>query len=227
MKIEVGLIRVLTIKNKKLLSFHGQLIENYFPGLRVTSKCIEDQPDGIHNEETKKTAVPKIIELGRKMEKENIRAIVISCADDPGVDKLRKMVNIPVIGAGSSAASLALAYGSKIGTLGISENAPEIMKEILGKHLVAEAKPEGVETSLDLMTEEGKKNVIKAGEYLQKRGADVIALACTGYSTMGASRFLEKTLNIPIIDPVIAAGLFTWYFTARRGSGSVKMKSEK
>ena len=216
MKTHVGLIRVLTVKDRELLNSHGRLIEATFPDLRVISRCIEDQPQGIYDSETKRMAIPKIIELGKEMGKENIRALIVSCADDPGVCKLRRVFDIPVIGAGSSAACLSLSLGFRIGSLGITENAPQIMKEILDTHLVAETRPKGIRTSLDLTTERGKRNTIKAAEYLRTQGADVIALACTGYSTISIAKDLEKTVGLPVIDAVVAAGLFTWYFTCRR-----------
>ena len=149
------------------------------------------------------------------MAKERIRAIIVSCTDDPGVAELRRILDVPVIGAGSSAASLSLSFGFKIGTLDITEKLPNIIRDILGKHIVAESKPEGVKTSLDLMTEEGKRNAIRAGDDLRKRGAEVITLSCTGYSTIGLGECLEKAVGIPVIDAVVAAGLFTWYFTGR------------
>lgn len=216
MKTRVGLIRVLTTNDEDILHSHGRLLENRFPGLNVETKCIPDQPRGIYDEETCAVAVPKILKLGREMEQEQVRAIIVSCADDPGVADLRKMVRIPIIGAGSSAACLALSFGARIGTLGITEGTPRAMKDILGDHLVAETRPEGVKTTVDLMTEEGKRNAFLAIDSLRKSGADVIALACTGYSTIGIVRDLEHAAGIPVIDAVEAAGLFTWYFAAGR-----------
>lgn len=48
----VGLIRVLTTADPELLQLHGRLIEQYFPLLKVESRCIPDQPDGIHDDAT-------------------------------------------------------------------------------------------------------------------------------------------------------------------------------
>ncbi|MBA7571304.1 hypothetical protein ES708_13063 [subsurface metagenome] len=216
-KIRVGLIRVISFKDKKLADPHENLIEKYFPDLQIISKCIKDQPKGIYDEETKKIAIPKIVELGSQIEEEEkVKAIIVSCADDPGVKELRKLLKIPVIGAGSSVAALSLSYGDKVGTFGITEQAPPIMREILGKHLVAETKPEGIKTTLDLMTDEGKRKALESIKYLKEKGAKVIALACTGYSTIGIANDLEKEVGIPVLDAVIAAGLFAWHFT--RGS---------
>lgn len=213
-KVKIGLIRVVSFEDKKLSELHGRLIEEHFPSLQLISRCIKNQPKGIYDEETKKIAVPKIVELGSQIEEEGkVKAIIVSCADDPGVKELRKFLKIPVIGAGSSVAAVALSYSTKVGTLGITEQTPKIMQEILGKHLVAETKPEGIKTTLDLMTDKGKENAFKSVEYLKEKGAEAIALVCTGYSTIGIANDLEKAIGIPVLDAVIAAGLFAWYFT--------------
>ena len=213
MKAKIGLIRVLTTKDEEVLLSHGRLLESRFPEFKVESRCIEDQPKGIYDEETCAIAIPKILNLGREMEQQGVKAIIVSCADDPGVEDLRKVVAIPVIGAGSSSACLALSLGSRVGTLGITESTPLVMQGVLGNRLVAQARPKGVETTLDLMTDDGKKNAIDAVEYLRKSGADIVALACTGYSTIGIARELERAAGLPVIDAVLAAGLFAWHFT--------------
>ena len=213
MKTRIGLIRVLTTEDENLLNAHGRLLESHFPELQVESRCINDQPKGIYDEESSALALPKILRLGEEMEREGVKAIIVSCADDPGVEELRKIVTIPVVGAGSSCASVALSCGGKIGTLGIREHAPRIMRDILGDHLVAQTRPEGVKTTLDLLTGEGRKKALSAAEHLRKTGAEVIALACTGYTTIGIARDLEGATGIPVIDPVEATGLFAWYLT--------------
>lgn len=216
MKTEVGLIRVLTTADENLLHAHGRLLESRFPELLVKNRCIDDQPRGIYDEKTSAIALPKIVKLGEEIDREGVKAIIVSCADDPGVEELRKIVKIPVVGAGSSSASLALSCGGKIGTLGIREGAPRVMREILGTHLVAETRPEGVRTTLDLLTGEGRKHALRAAEYLRERGAEVIALACTGYTTIGIAADLERAVGIPVIDAVEAAGLFAWHLTRGR-----------
>jgi len=214
-KVTVGLLRVLTLKDKET-DEHEQVIKSYFPELDVVGRCIEDQYEGIYNEETEKRAIPKILELGKKMEREGIQGLIVDCAADPGVSELRKIVKIPVIGAGSSSASLALAYGSRIASLGIRGDAPKIMKTVLGSHLVIALKPEGVKTALDLMTDEGKKNSIHIVKGLREKGIDVLALACTGFTALGIHTDLEKASGLPVIDALKAAALFVWYATVKK-----------
>lgn len=216
-RVKVGVIRVLTTQDEGLLRAHGRIIEENFPSIETVNKCIPDQPEGIHDARTLRIAVPKVVALGQRLvSEEGVKAIVVSCADDPGVEGLRKVLRVPIIGAGSAAAALSLVFGKKVGVLTITEEAPKAMSKVLGRRLVAAARPRGVKTTLDLMREEGREGVFEAAEKLKRRGADVIALGCTGYSTIGMARQLEDKLGLRVIDPVIASGLFAWYAVSRR-----------
>lgn len=211
--VRIGIIRVLTTRDERLLNAHGRLIEGHFPQFETTSRCIEDQPTGIHDDRTREIAVPKVVKLGRELEAEGMSALIISCADDPGVDQLRKIVKIPVIGAGSAAASLALSLGDRIGVLIISDRTPDIVKKILGKSFLAELKPQGVTTTLDLLQEEERVHLFSAAGQLKAKGADVILLGCTGYATIGIAQELRRRLGILVVDPVLASALAAWYIT--------------
>jgi len=213
-KTHFGLIRVVSFEDEDIAQLHGRLIEKTFPGLEVSSRCIEDQPRGIYDDETEAQAIPKIIQLGVNFAQEGrIAGLIISCAGDPAVKELREKVQIPVIGAGSAAAGLALSYGQRVGTLGITEGTPAAMKAVLGSNLIAEAKPEGVANTLDLMKDEGRKQALASVNRLRDKGADVIALACTGYSTIGIAEELEQQAGIPVVDAVLAEGLVAWFLS--------------
>jgi len=211
--VKVGIVRVLTTQDERLLNAHGRLIEGHFPQFETISRCIEDQPEGIHDDRTSEIAVPKVVKLGRELESEGVGALIISCADDPGVDQLRNIVKIPVIGAGSAAASLALSLGGKVGVLIISDRTPDVIKKALGRSFLAEARPKGVATTLDLLREKESAHLFSAAEELKKKGADVVLLACTGYATIGIAKELRRRLGIPVVDPVLASALATWYVT--------------
>lgn len=77
---KVGLIRVLTTEDEELLQLHGKLIESYFPMFQVVSRCIPEQPEGIHDDETFAVGVPKVVNLAVELWKEGCQAIIISCA---------------------------------------------------------------------------------------------------------------------------------------------------
>ena len=87
------------------------------------------------------------------------------------------------------------------------------MKKILGTHLIAERRPGGVNTTLDLLEEGGQRKALDAVNDLREIGAEVIALACTGYSTIGIAASLAQAAGIPVIDAVVASGMAAWYLS--------------
>ncbi|NLK19271.1 MAG: hydantoin racemase [Synergistaceae bacterium] len=209
-KRRIGLIRVLTTSDEDLLNLHGSLVMKYFPGFEVVSRCIPDQPEGIHDDETERIAVPKVLALAGEMERDGMEAVIVSCAGDPAVAEANAELKVPVIGAGRAAASAALVLGRPAGVLGITKEVPAAIRRILGELLVAEAVPEGVESTLDLMKPGGKQILAEAGRHLVEKGAGAIVLACTGMSTIGAAAGLREALGIPVVDPVQAQAAAAW-----------------
>ncbi|MCG8500940.1 MAG: aspartate/glutamate racemase family protein [Firmicutes bacterium] len=205
-KYKIGVLRVLTTDDQKALNLHGRLLEKYFPQFRTETRCIPEQYDGIYDEQTLKLAEPKIIRLATAWAG-SIDGLIISCAGDPAVAQLKKMLSIPVTGAGTATAAYSLNFGDKIGIIGIEEKAPANYNCILGDKAVNYIRPEGVNTTKDLQTRQGQQAVIKAGMQLKEQGAQAIALACTGMSTAGIAALLQEKISIPVVDPVLAEGI--------------------
>ncbi len=208
--IKIGVLRVLSTEDQDFLKAHGRLIEALVP-VQTVSRCIQGHPQGLWNEEEEIKALPEIVSLGRMMaEEDGIAVLVVSCAADPGVRELRREVSIPVLGAGSAGAAMALALGRAVGVLGITDYILRPIQELLGERIVANVRPTGVHTALDLMTEEGRQGLMEAGQKLLEAGAEVILLACTGFSPIEAATLLTEQLKVPVIDPLLAAGLMAY-----------------
>ena len=105
---------------------------------------------------------PKVVNLAVELWKEGCQAIIISCAGDPGVPEARQAVPIPVIGAGIQYCSVESVFGSHPAVLGITEDVPSGYQRIFGDRIVDNAKGDGVENVLDLMTDRGYEATMKA-----------------------------------------------------------------
>jgi allantoin racemase len=199
----IGLIRVLTTNHSSLLHAHGRALQAAFP-VTVLSRCIPDQPEGVHDAETLAQAAPKVVALALEMAPK-VDGIIISCAADPGLAEARAAVDVPVVGAGSAAAAAALSLGARVGVLGITPVAPGALSGILGDHLAAVETPGGIHTTTELLTPTGVYETLDAGQRLADRGADVIVEACTGLSSMGVAPELTRQCGLPVVDGVMAA----------------------
>lgn len=204
--VKVGLVRVLTVTNDEALRSQEEVILKNYEGIEITSRCILDQPEGIYDDETEQIAIPKILKLSKEFEQEGYDLVYISCAADPGVRECRRELKIPVIGAGSCCASMAVSLGQRIGVLSITADVPKVMREILGDRFVKIIKPEGVNSVLDILVPGGAEKCIDSAKELAKSGCDVIALACAGFSTLGIYKEIKKQTGLIVIDPVMAAG---------------------
>lgn len=215
-KFKVGLIRVLTSEDQDFVDMHGKIIMEHFPGIEVESKCIPDQWEGIHSPELEQIAVPKIVETAQSFK--DVDMLIVSCADDPGVAELRRVFpHIPVTGGGESTAAIASKYGEKVAILGIVDYAPKAYLRMMPEKLCAVVRPDGVNSTLDLMTDEGKASCIRKARELKNSGAQVIALGCTGLTTIGIAPAIEREVGIPVIDPVLAEGLIAFFEAIRKG----------
>lgn len=203
--MRVGIIRALTTTDRRLLNSHGKLLRETF-GFDVTTRCIPDQPSGVHDAESLQRAVPKVVELALDMAPD-IDALVISCAADPGLPEVRALLDIPVIGAGSAAAAAALALGGRVGVLGLKHSVPGPISDALGERmLLIDGGPESVETPDGFLLPTGIFDALAAAHMLADAGADVILEASAGLTSIGMTDVLRRTLGIPVIDPVTAAG---------------------
>lgn len=206
----LGVIRVLTTTDQVLLESHGRILSERY-GFTTLSACIPDQPNGIHDDATELQAVPKIVNLARQLEQRGVEALFISCAADPGLMEVRQVVRIPVVGAGSAVAAVALNLGNRVGVLGITETAPKPVSRLLGDRLVACVRPQDVTNTRHLMESDGQQKALTAARQLVEAGADTIALVCTGLVTIGMAPILQRELSIPVVDPVLAGGLIIRY----------------
>jgi Asp/Glu/hydantoin racemase len=109
-----------------------------------------------------------------------------------------------------------------VGVLGLSGEALPSVSEVLGNHLCAAAAPKGVETANDLYGPGGEELFVEPAQRLIDRGAKAIALACTGFSTVGAAAGLTARLGVPVVDPVIAAGCVIRFMMTTRPQGQAR-----
>ncbi len=215
-KFRLGVIKVLTRDDPEWLNNHGRIIEKLFPDIQTVSRCIEDQPQGIFDEATLRMAEPKIVGLASDMQREGVDGLFVSCAEDPAVDGIKRSAKIPVLGAGTASALMALTYRKPVGVLGLDAKAPSPMEAILGNKMIGAVRPKGVVNALDLQQAGEEGAFVAAAKDLCDRGAGVIALACTGFSTLGIAPDLSRRIGVPVVDPVVAGGYFIRFMMAGR-----------
>jgi allantoin racemase len=133
--------------------------------------------------------------------------IVLACFGDPGLQALKELAGVPVIGIAEAAMSQALLLGGRFGILAGMDRAVSLMDALvqgygLGSRY-AGTEPLGMRV-LDFEADRaGTLQVLaQAAGRLLRRGADVLLLGCAGLS--GFREELGNRTGATIVDPVEA-----------------------
>jgi len=165
--------------------------------------------------------IPDLLNLIRKLEDNNYDACIIGCFYDPGLYAAREIAKrIVVTAPAESSFNLATLLGYKFSVMvGREKHIPRMMENIeyYGyKDRLASFKSLNFSV-LDFHTDESKTMDVlkqKAKEAVEVDGAEVIILGCT--MQVGFYEELQEYLNIPVIDPVIAAFKYAGYLVEMR-----------
>jgi allantoin racemase len=148
-----------------------------------------------------------VLEAGLRAGEKGCDAVVVDTASDSGVDALRSVLDIPVVGPGRASMLFALTLGKKFGVLAqwqpaLARLEKSLTEWRLGKHC---AGVEHFDTEPDferLMGDKSSEVIPKmdaACRRLIDSGADVI---CLGSTTMHeAHGALAELLPVPIVNP--------------------------
>lgn len=147
-------------------------------------------------------------------------AIVVNCFADPGVEGLRELFDLPVVGAGAAALSLAIQLAPRFTVISMQKNSlPHGLRRLAGQGLSGRlasfyAVTEGLEGLAS--SERGAFGQLLAfgRRAAGEDGADALVLGCTGMAEMAEA--LSRELALPVIEPTSAG---VWTAAALRGLG--------
>ncbi|MFM9941360.1 MAG: aspartate/glutamate racemase family protein [Hyphomicrobiaceae bacterium] len=181
-------------------------------GIEVLVEPTAKGPASIESAHDAGIVVPELIRLAPEAERRDIKAIIIGCYSDPGLDALRELVFIPVIGPGAASLHLGAQLGTRIGLLtptgrGFGRVAQRMRGLALAPLLVS---VRGVGLSVMELAEQKPgaldKAVAAARVAVDEDGADVLVLGCMSMAFLpGICETLSERVGVPVVNPVIAA----------------------
>lgn len=166
----------------------------------------------------------------REAEKEGYDGIVIACYGDPGIEAAKELVNIPVVGITEASYALARILCTKFLVIVSAETAVPRQVRYLKALGIPDyqfaVRPIGL-TVLGVMSDRvSAKDLIanNCQQSLEETGAELIVMGCSGFS--GLRKDLEKQLDVPIIDPVVA-GVHVCHALIKMGLSQSKVSTYK
>jgi allantoin racemase len=168
-------------------------------------------PDAIENAHDAALVVPELIRLAPEAERRGASAIVIGCFSDPGLEALREIVTIPVVGPGAAAWHLAAQLGTRLSVLtpagrGFGRVAARLRGLGLSGVL---ASVRGIGLSVMDLAQQTPgardKAAAAARMAVEEDGADALVLGCMSMAFLpGICEDLTSRVGVPVVNPVVA-----------------------
>jgi len=201
-----------TMGAQEIARRQGILRELAADATEVDAEPIATGPAAIESARDAGLIVPELIRLGPLAQQRGFAALIIGCFSDPGIDALRELLTIPVVGPGAASLHLAAQLGTRIGVLtpsgrGYGRLAARL--RALGiASLLASVRPVGLSvTELGLKAPGALDKAARAARAaVEEDGADALVLGCMSMAFLpGVCEALGERVGVPIINPVSAA----------------------
>jgi allantoin racemase len=184
------------------------------PGTKVTVEEVGEGPISIESEIEAHMSIGPMLEWLYKRRQDNkFDAIIIGCAGDPGLNPIRELMDVPVIGPAESAYHVACMVADRFSVIsprqaGGHEVADDLIARTREMGLNSRlASIEFVEIPVVEMWSDDPSPVIKeakkAIESAKKKGAGAVVLGCMSMAFRTAKTTWD--VGIPIINPLSAA----------------------
>jgi len=235
----VGFLKILVINpntnpnNTRVIA--EALTPHKEPGLEIEVVNPETGPEGMEAYYHKLLAGYHIIPMIAQAEKDGYDAVVIAAFNDAAMEAAKELVNIPVVGMMEASLIWPLILAHKILILVSANSAiPRAERALLqiglpeSRYFVRSIGMDVVDIippDVDLDTPEGiaaaaeQQIFFNCKKAVEETNAEAIILGCSGFSGLGVK--LQKELNTPVIDPIVAA-LYTAVALVKMGLAQSK-----
>lgn len=180
-------------------------------GVEIIAVSPEHGPASIEGHYDEAMACVGLLEEIRKGEAQGCDAYVIACFGDPGLDAAREIASGPVIGVAEAAMRNASYVATGFSVVTTLQRTVVIAEHLVQKYGVSShcRKVRASEIAVleleDPQSNAYKKILEECRKALQEDGSGAIVLGCAGMADLCAR--LQKELNVPVIDGVVAATL--------------------
>ncbi|MFC2165369.1 aspartate/glutamate racemase family protein [Acidobacteriota bacterium] len=172
---------------------------------------VEHGPSSIESAYEEYLSIPETVKKVVQAEKEGFDGAIVGCYGDPGIDAMREMVKIPVVGPGETSMLVASMLGHRFSIITVMDSVVPSLEK-LARIVGVDGKLASVRAAnipvLDLKKdiETTKRRMIAESEKaMADDRADVIILGCMSMAFMGVSDEMQETLGIPVVNPAVVS----------------------
>jgi allantoin racemase len=201
-----------TVGSREVARRQKVLQERASAATEVLAEPTAKGPAAIESAHDAGLVIPELIRLAPLAQNRGFDAVIIGCYSDPGLDALREMLSIPVIGPGAASLHLAAQLGTRISVLTPTGRGYGLIAARLRGLGIAPllASVRGIGLSVMDLAKQKPGALDKAAHAarvaVEQDGADVLVLGCMSMAFLpGVSAALAERVGVPVVNPVIAA----------------------
>ena len=179
------------------------------PGVELETRSDYGGPESIESMWEEYLSVPGTMDLAVRLEREGFDAIIPGCFGDPGLDGIREIVSIPVVGPGQAGMTVAAMLGHRFSIVTVVENIIRPLENLALLHgyasKLASVRQIGIPV-LELNNDPDytyHRAIEVCRETIEKDRADVLVMGCGTLSFR--SEELAAELGVPVVNPLRAA----------------------
>ena len=201
-----------TVGGAEVARRQGVLQANAAAGTEVIAEPTMAGPAAIESAHDAGLVVPELMRLAPLAQSRGFAALIIGCYSDPGLDAVRELLSIPVIGPGAASLHLAAQLGTRLSVLTPSGRGyGRVAARLRGLGLACLlASVRGIGLSVMDLAQQAPGALDKAAAAAQvaveQDGADVLVLGCMSMAFLpDITSKLGERVGVPIVNPVLAA----------------------
>ncbi|MGH2558970.1 MAG: aspartate/glutamate racemase family protein [Thermomicrobiales bacterium] len=153
--------------------------------------------------------VPPLMELAVELEQEGFDTIVPGCFGDPGLDGVRELVKIPVVGPGATSMLVAANLGHRFGIVTVLENVVRPLENLALLTGVASKLASVRQIGVPVLELNGDpdttfRRLVEVSRCsIEEDRADILVLGCGTLSFRAAE--LQEIVGVPVVNPLQVA----------------------
>jgi allantoin racemase len=179
------------------------------PGVILESRTSDTGPKSIESMWEEYLSIPHTMELAVQLEKEGFDAIIPGCVGDPGIDGVRELVSIPVIGPGATSMQVAAGLGHSFSVLTILDSVIRPTEHLAYTAGVAQklASVRSIGIPVLELNDDLDRTfaqlILTAKIAIEKDRAEVLVIGCGTLSFR--SEELQAAVGVPVVNPLRSA----------------------
>lgn len=197
-----------TAAGKAEVERRGDLLKKYAaPGTETGIQDVPEGPASIESMYEEYLSIPATVRTAISLEQDGWDAIILGCYGDPGLDALRELISIPVVGPGEATALMAASLGHRFSIITITESVIAFTERLVRDAGVGDklASVRAIdipvlelhddrEQTIDATIREGRRAI-------EEDRADTLILGCMSMGFLEVAEAVAPELGVPVLNP--------------------------